>query len=192
MNSKNTASDLALVAVFAALTAVCSWISVPLPGGVPITLQTFAVLAAGLILGPWRGFLALMLYLLVGAAGLPVFAGFKAGINLSSPSVGFLLFFPVATLICGALARLVARRGWKGQAIWMGIAAFIGSTFLYIPGLTGMIIINKLEVWAAIAMIPTFLPGDLIKVVLAAAVAVAVRKAFPALLFGHKYRAAAA
>ena len=84
------ATDLALIAVFAALIAAFSLTpAIPITGGVPITLQTLAVVLAGLVLGPWRGFLATLLYLAVGFAGLPVFAGGAAGLAvLAKPSVG--------------------------------------------------------------------------------------------------------
>ena len=104
----STATDLALVAVFAALIAAFSLTpAIPIGIGVPITLQTLAVVLAGLVLGPWRGFLATVLYLAVGFAGLPVFAGGAAGIAvLSKPSIGYLLAFPVGAAVAGLLAKL--------------------------------------------------------------------------------------
>ncbi|WP_295126514.1 biotin transporter BioY [Ruminococcus sp.] len=96
-NRKNafmTTKDMALTAMFAVLIAVCSWISIPL--AVPITLQTFGVFCALAVLGGKRGFFAVLVYILLGAAGLPVFAGFKSGIGTLFGStggyiVGFLL-----------------------------------------------------------------------------------------------------
>ena len=89
-----TTKDMALTAMFAVLIAVCSWISIPL--AVPITLQTFGVFCALAVLGGKRGFFAVLVYILLGAAGLPVFAGFKSGIGTLFGStggyiVGFLL-----------------------------------------------------------------------------------------------------
>ena len=81
-SSRSTATDLALIAAFAALIAACTLIGgIPVGGaGVPITLQTFGVLLAGCVLGPVRGFLAVSLYLLLGAIGLPVFADHTGGL----------------------------------------------------------------------------------------------------------------
>ena len=68
--------DMALIALFTALTAVCAGLTIQLPGMVPITLQTFAVFAAMAMLGGYRGTLCVLIYLLLGAIGLPVFSGF--------------------------------------------------------------------------------------------------------------------
>ena len=107
-----TATDLALIAVFAALIAAFSLTpAIPIGIGVPITLQTLAVVLAGLVLGPWRGSLATLLYLAVGFAGLPVFAGGAAGLAvLAKPSVGYLLAFPIGAAIAGFSSPSFLRR----------------------------------------------------------------------------------
>lgn len=102
-----TTRSLVMTAMFAAVLAVLSQISIPLPGGIPITLQTFAVAFLAVILGPKYGTLAVLVYLLIGAAGIPVFAGFSGGPDaLLGPSGGYLFgFLPFA-----ALTGLGARR----------------------------------------------------------------------------------
>ncbi len=93
------AADLAYTAVCAALIAVCSWISIP--GPVPFTLQTFGVFSALGILGGKRGTAAILIYLLLGAAGLPVFAGFNGGAGaLLGSTGGYLTGFLFLGLIC--------------------------------------------------------------------------------------------
>ena len=107
------ARDLALVSVFAALIAVLTLVpAVPVGAlGVPITLQTMGVALTALILGSLRGGSAVGLYLLVGLAGVPIFAKFSGGLgSLAAPSAGYLLAFPIAALVTGALATLVLRR----------------------------------------------------------------------------------
>ena len=90
--------DMAYIALFAVLTAVCAWISIP-AGPIPFTLQTFAVLLALTTLGGRRGFYAVAVYLLLGAVGLPVFSGFQGGLGiLLSAGGGFLLGFLPAAL----------------------------------------------------------------------------------------------
>ncbi len=86
----SAATDVALVATFAAFVAVCAVLpAIPTGGAVPITLQTFAVVLTGLVLGPRRGALALALYVLVGLAGLPIFSGAVGGLGvLAGPSAG--------------------------------------------------------------------------------------------------------
>ena len=105
--------DLALVAVFAALIAVLTMApAIPVgPLGVPITLQTLGVALTALLLGARRGTLAVLIYVIVGLAGLPVFARFSGGLGvLAAPSAGYLLAFPITALVTGALATLVLRR----------------------------------------------------------------------------------
>ena len=72
--------DLAYIALFAVLIAISAWISIPFP--VPFTLQTFAIILALMTLGGKRGFYAVLVYLLMGAAGLPVFSGFQGGFGM--------------------------------------------------------------------------------------------------------------
>ncbi|MFZ1411138.1 MAG: biotin transporter BioY [Micropruina sp.] len=182
-NSSPT-TDLALVAVFAAVIAAFSLIpGIPI-GPVPITLQTLAVALSGLVLGPLRGFLATSLYLVVGFAGLPVFAGYTGGLGvLAKPSIGYLLSFPFAALVAGLLATWFVRKGFKGQYLWL-IAAGLGASILVVhpAGIVGLMTILKIDLAKAIAIDLPFWPGDVLKNVVAAAIAVAVHKAFPALL----------
>src|SRR5699024_6045578 len=91
-----SAADIALVATFAALTAVCAILpAITIGGLVPITLQTFAVLLTGAVLGARRGFFAILLYIGIGIIGLPVFASGAAGLApFAGPSVGYLVAMP--------------------------------------------------------------------------------------------------
>lgn len=180
------AVDLALVAVFAALLAALSLTpAIPVGGiGVPLTLQTLGVLLAGLVLGPWRGFLAVLLYLAVGLAGLPVFAGATGGLAVfAKPSIGFLLSFPLAALVAGALAAAFLRRGARWQYLWLTLAGLVASFVVIYPlGILGMMVVAQLDPVAAIGYNLAFIPGDIVKAFAAAAIAIAVHKAFPALL----------
>lgn len=178
-----TATDLALVAVFAALIAAFSLTPAIPIGPVPITLQTLAVVLAGLVLGPWRGFLANVLYLVVGFAGLPVFAGGAAGLAvLAQPSVGYLLAFPFGALVAGAVARLFA--DWRGAKQYLGffLAGLAASLLIHAAGIVGLVLVLHLDFSAAFLIDLAFWPGDIAKMFAAAAVAVAVHRAFPALL----------
>ena len=106
MKSRLTASDLARTGLFAALILVCTHLSIPMPSGVPLTLQTFAVALGGFLLGPVYGTLAVAVYLLLGAAGLPVFSGFTGGIGrFVGPTGGFLWGFLLLACGCGLGGR---------------------------------------------------------------------------------------
>ncbi|WP_454228302.1 biotin transporter BioY [Propioniciclava flava] len=181
----STLTDLALVAVFAGLIAVFS-LAPAIPVGalmVPITLQTLAVALTAMILGPWRGFAATCLYLLLGFVGLPVFAGGAAGIGvLVRPSAGYLLAFPIAALVIGFLARrFVLRFGTAGRRWGLFVVAGLAGSILVIHplGIVGMSINGAMPLQAAAVLDLAYWPGDVIKTVIAALVAVAVHRAFP-------------
>ena len=99
--------DLALIALMAVMICLCSWIHIALFSLVPFTMQTFAIFCALLLLGGKRGSLAVLLYVFMGAAGLPVFAGFNAGFGaLLGPTGGYILGF----LLCALLYWLLEKR----------------------------------------------------------------------------------
>lgn len=181
----SVAANLALIAVFAALIAAFSIVpAIPIGIGVPITLQTLAVVLAGLVLGPWRGALAAVLYIAVGLAGLPVFASGVAGPAVfGKASIGYLLAFPLGALIAGLIARLVVN--WRGVKQYLGffLAGIAGSVAIHAFGILGLILgVAHLDPTAALLLDLAFWPGDLAKMFVASAIAVAVHKAFPAVL----------
>lgn len=185
-----TPTDIALVAVFAALVAVLSLApAIPLAGPVPITLQTLGVALAGLTLGPVRGFLAVLLYLIVGFAGLPVFAGGAAGFAvLGKPSAGYLLSFPIAALMAGLLARALFRTRIP-RYLTLFLAGILASFLVIHPaGITGLVLNANMDVSKALITDIAFWPGDVLKNLVAAGVALAVHKAFPDLMLGRHRR----
>lgn len=116
-NTKNKTQRLVLTGVLAALLAVLSQISIPLPSGVPVTLQTFAVALCGYVLGWKLGVLAVFVYLALGAVGLPVFAGFSGGIAaFAGVTGGYLWGFLLMALLCG----LGAETGRRWLALLLG------------------------------------------------------------------------
>ncbi len=186
---QSTVTDLALVAVFAGVISAATLApAIPVgPVGVPITLQTLAVALTAMILGPWRGFAATALYLLVGFAGLPVFAGGASGLGtLAKPSAGYLLAFPLAALLIGWLAQKVVARANRGTGVKWGLlflAGLAGSfVFVHPMGIAGMAINAGLPVDKALMADLIYWPGDVIKNIAASVVAVAVHRAFPGLL----------
>lgn len=104
-NTKITTKDIVGVGMFAAVLAVLSQISIPMPSGVPITLQTFAVALAGVVLAWKLGTASVLVYILLGAVGVPVFAGFTGGaqalVNYTGGFIwGFLGMAPLAASVC--------------------------------------------------------------------------------------------
>jgi biotin transport system substrate-specific component len=159
------ASNVALVVAGSILTALAAQIAIPLPWTpVPITGQTFAVLLVGALLGPRRGFAAQALYLLEGAAGLPVFAGGTGGaLAFAGPTAGYLVAFPFAAAAVGALCA----RGWDRRFVTMFAAMLVGSGVIFGLGLTLLARFVPASMLLAQGLLP-FVPGDLLKSALAA------------------------
>lgn len=187
----HAAVDVALVATFAAFIAVCSIVpGVPGPSGVPFTLQTFAVVLAGLVLGARRGTAAVALYLVVGLAGVPVFADHTAGLAvLTGPTGGYLVGFLAAAAVAGTLVRPAlrltepvrtpARRAVARYAAILVAGLVASPVVLDVFGVLGLMWRAGLSFHAAFAANLPFVPGDVIKTALAALVTVAVFRAFP-------------
>jgi len=100
-------NGMVFAALFAALTAAVAWFKIPLPfTPVPITLQTLVVLLSGAMLGPYYGAISMILYLTVGAIGLPVFAGGGSGLGaLLGPTGGYLFSYPIAAFVIGLIIK---------------------------------------------------------------------------------------
>ena len=162
-----TVTKLSGAVLIAALTGVLAQFSIPLPGGVPFSFQPFGVFFAGLLLGPvWGGF-AMVLYVLVGVAGAPVFSNLGAGLGVVlGPTGGFLLSYPIASFLIGYLAH----RSFTTEAIdqlsviWVSVGLLVGLVPIYVIGVTWFVEVQGLAlVEGAVAMAP-FFAGDLLKV----------------------------
>ncbi|MFD4839451.1 biotin transporter BioY [Achromobacter sp. NPDC058515] len=183
MKSNNTV----LVALFAALIVVLSLMPpIPLPGiPVPITLQTLGAMLAGAMLGPLRGALACLLYLALAAVGLPVLPGGRGGLGaFFGPTGGFLVGMVAGAFVTGWLARQLAARATGAWMRWAGYvtACVIGGiAVVYAFGVPWLAAVTKMELSKAATAVAVFLPGDLIKAVVAAWVASRVERVWPLL-----------
>jgi len=188
-------TDLGLIAVFAALVAGAALVpGLALNGfGVPITFQTLAVMLTGLVLGPGRGLAAVGLYTLLGLAGLPIFSQGRSGLGiLAGPSAGYIIAFPIAAGVVGWLAVIVIKRTIKARALWFFLAATATSVVVvHTLGILGIALNSKATLEQAFLSDLVFYPGDIIKNVLAAAIAVALHRAFPDVLVRRVRRQAA-
>jgi len=164
--SLRLAYDLALVLLGSALIALSARVAIPLPfSPVPITGQTFAVLLVGAALGRWRGAAAVIAYLAEGAAGMPVFAGVNSGpAALLGPTGGYLFSFVPAAWLCGYLAE----RGWDRSVVGTIAAMILGNVVIFAVALPWLAhFVGAGKVWA-LGFWP-FIPGDIVKIALAAA-----------------------
>ncbi|GAA2527625.1 biotin transporter BioY [Rarobacter incanus] len=175
-------TSTALIATFAALIAACSLLTGPAVSGVPITLQTFAVLLAGVVLGPWRGAGAVLLYIAVGLAGLPVFAGGKSGVvMLAGPTVGYLIAFPLAAALAGWWIHRARAGQWRALAAHAGLAVAAATIVIYSIGVPVLSARVGIPLSKAFLGNLVYLPLDAVKAALAAIVGLSVLRAFPQL-----------
>ena len=170
MKNKKT-FELIACAMFAALTAVLSQLSVPI-GPVPINLATFSVFLAGGVLGARGGLLSQTVYILLGAAGLPVFAGFQGGIGtIAGPTGGYIIGYAAAALAVGLLT------GPAGKGMLRPAAAMAaGLAVCYFLGTAWFMFVTKRALWESLMLcVFPFLIGDALKIAGATAVAVQLR-----------------
>lgn len=166
-NTRNKTLDLIYIGIFAILIAICSWISIPT--FVPFTLQTFAVFLTIALLGGKRGTMAIIIYILLGIVGIPVFSGFRGGIGiLIGTTGGYILGFLFSGLFIWGMEAFFGKKAWL-----LAISMFLGLLICYAFGTAwflfsyaknaGMIGIGTVLSWC---VIPFIIP-DIIKLTLA-------------------------
>jgi biotin transport system substrate-specific component len=159
--------QVGLVIGFSLLTALAAQVVIPI-GPIPITGQTFAVLLTGALLGSRLGAMAMIAYLLEGASGLPFFSGGHGGLlHLLGPTGGYLVAFPAAAYITGAFAE----QGWDRRFLTAAAAMAIGSAIIMLSGWAWFSVVMRTSPTLTLyATVIKFIPGDIIKISLAAAV----------------------
>ena len=175
--------DLALVAVFVGVMAALGLVPAlyPFGGAVPITAQSMGVMLVGAVLGSRRAGLTMLVFLALVAMGLPLLAGGVGGLGaFATPRAGFLVGFPVAAYVVG----WISERGGPAYRLHWGVVANIvgGIVVLYLFGIAGIALMARISVEAAVVSTWVFIPGDVIKAVLAALVARGVHQGYPGLL----------
>ena len=127
-SNKNLTVDIALISLFTAIICVCSWLSIPM--SVPVSLQTFAVFTAAAVLGAKRSVISVVIYILLGLVGAPVFTGFKSGVAVvTGPTGGYLLGFIFAALIIGLMTKAFSQKKWA-----LPVSVIAGQIMCYICG----------------------------------------------------------
>jgi biotin transport system substrate-specific component len=155
-------------ALFAALTAVSAWVTIPLPF-VPITLQTFFVMLSGVVLGPYFGALSMAVYLLLGFIGLPVFAGGQSGLGtLVGPTGGYLIGF----ILCPIVAGVIVHTRKDPGLVMYGLAMLAGDAVVFAFGAIQLSVVLHMPLDRAIVIgLLPFIPGDVLKIIVASFVA---------------------
>ena len=175
-NAKFSTKDLVYIAIFAALLAICSWISIN--AVVPFTLQTFGVFLTCGLLGGRRGTLTILLYLLMAAIGIPVLAGFSGGLGILLGSTGgYIIGFVMIALLMWGIERFFGDRLWL-----LGVGMVVGMILCYFFGTVWYMVIytrstGPVSVLAALGwcVFPFVIP-DAIKIALALCLAARLRR----------------
>jgi biotin transport system substrate-specific component len=178
-----SAAGLAMTATFVGVIAAMGLVpAFQVPGfSVPITIQSMGVMLAGAVLGRWRGAAAVTIFLILVALGLPLLSGGRGGLGVFfRPSVGFLLGFPVAAFVIGWLSERLN----TPRSLLRGIVVNIlgGIVVLYAFGTVGVALVSHISLGKALIANWIFIPGDLVKAVLAALITRGVHQALPGLL----------
>lgn len=168
--------DMAYIAIFAVLMAICSWISIPM--AVPFTLQTFGVFMAVGVLGGKRGSLAVLIYILLGAIGVPVFAGFSGGIGvILNTTGGYIVGFLFSALVMWGMETLLGRKPVIqiiSMVVGMIVCYALGTAWFMVVYArnTGAVGLGAVLGWC---VIPFIIP-DLVKIALAFVLSRKIRK----------------
>ena len=176
-SNRISTKEIVLTAMFTAIITICAWISIPI-GPISFTMHTFAVFCAVCILGGRNSFFSVLTYLLLGAVGIPVFAGFKGGISvLVNTTGGYLLGFLLIPLIYLAAEKIFGKSlAVRIISLTIGLAvcyAFGTAWFMFVyTRNVGAVTIGKAMKWC----VTPFVPFDLIKLVLAFVVSDRVKK----------------
>jgi biotin transport system substrate-specific component len=186
-----TLERMALIAIFAALICVCAWIAVPSPfnPAVPFTLQTLAIILAGLILSPLEALFTSIVYFMLGIVGLPVFSGFSTFYSkVFTASGGYLIGFFITPFIIALIRTAIFKgldkkniSGAKNKTIhfvvYILLAVIVGILAVDIPGvIVGKIITNGSWSVTLVGFAFSFMPTDILKCVAAAVLATALEK----------------
>lgn len=167
MTKNNKTLDMAYIAMFAIIMAICSWISIPT--AIPFTLQTFGVFFSVGLLGGKRGTLSVLVFILLGAVGIPVFAGFTGGLGIILGSTGgYIVGFLFSALIMWGMEYILGRKTWV-----LALSMVLGLLVLYTFGTIWFMFIyarttGAIGIWTTLGwcVFPYIIP-DSIKIVLA-------------------------
>ena len=172
-NKLFTVKNMCYVGLFTAVIAIMAQISIPMPLGVPMTMQTFAITLAAIILGAKLSTISTLIYILLGAIGLPVLAGFSGGISkFVGPTGGFLISFPIMAFIIGYAVD--HRSAFKGAFV---IGLIAGTVVNYIVGIAMFCILTQSSVAVGFtACVLPFIPTAIIKAILATLIGFPIRK----------------
>ena len=175
-----TTRDMVFVALFAALMAACAVFPPFQPPFIPapVIVQNIGVMLAGSILGARRGGLSMLLFIILVAIGMPILTGWKGGFGvILGPTGGFILSWVPAALVVG----WIVEKFWQRLNFWFLLLANIvgGVVIVYLIGIPWLAVVANMDIAKALMGSVVFVPGDLIKAILASFVALIVKRSYP-------------
>lgn len=181
-SNKMATKDIILTGMFAAILAVISQISIPMPSGVPITIQVFGVALVGVVLGWKFGLLSTLVYIFIGAIGIPVFSNFTGGLGiLTGVSGGYIIAWPILAGLCGIRFNRLSKM--KNTALTI-LLSLIGLAAVEIIGGIQWSFLSGMTLPAVFTYsIVAFVPKDILITVLAVIVGNQIRR--PLILAGY-------
>lgn len=166
-----TTKEMTSMAIMTAVTCIMAQIAIPMPAGVPMTMQTFAITLAGVILGSRAGAISILVYVFLGIIGVPVLANFTGGVQcLVGPTGGFLISFPLMAYVSGLAVE--QNKKWK-FVVLLVLAAILN----YVAGVVFFCFVMKSTVGAAMmACVVPFIPTAIVKLIIGGMCGLAIRK----------------
>ena len=167
--------NLVLIAIFVVLITVCTWITIPV-GSIPFTLQTFAVFVTGGLLGAKRGTIAVIVYILLGIIGVPVFSAFSSGIVKFIPNTetgmtgGYIIGFVFTTIIIGVFKNLARDKDTKQKALFIGVGMVVGDIVCLAFGTVWFWLFNPMHlglVASITSCVVPFIIPEIVKIIVA-------------------------
>lgn len=160
-----TTKEITLVAIFPALMAATAWISIPIGIGAPITLQTMFVMMAGLLLGKKLGTISILVYVILGAIGLPIFAGFQGGFGvILGPTGGFIISFILMAYFIGFMKNV---KIINNEIINISVILVIANLIVYMIGGAYMGFVLNISLSSTVAILVPYIFGDILKLIIA-------------------------
>jgi biotin transport system substrate-specific component len=180
MGFRLTVRGVVFAALFAALLAVLSFANIPTGTPVPITLENLVVMLAGALLGPWYGFLSILLVVVLTGLGVPMLHGSGGPGVVFGATGGYIMIWPICALLVGLFVQRIQGSGWRAYAkVFLAIEVF-GSLFSYLGGVPWLMHVTGMSfAKAMVAGCIPFLPGDALKAIVAALITVPVRRVYP-------------
>ena len=170
MKSQKSGTNIILTALFAALISASCFIQIPLPVGIPIIIQDMMCMLSGMLLGSFYGALSVVIFLILGSLGLPVFSG-KGGIQhlISGPTGGFLFSYAIGALAGGLILAIFLSNKKEHSKIKslivISLAAIAATVIIFAGGILGFMRVTQSGLEKTTVLFP-FIPGNIIKIIL--------------------------